>query len=124
MTDLMKLAITSTGNNLSADMDPRFGRAAYFIIVDSETLEYSVVENAQSLNLPQGAGIQAGKTIINQQASVLITGNCGPKAFQVLAQAGIDIKIGASGSIENVIQAYNRGELQSADTANVEGHWV
>lgn len=120
----MKLAITSTGNNLSADMDPRFGRAAYFIIVDSETLDYSVVENAQSLNLPQGAGIQAGKTIINQQASVLITGNCGPKAFQVLSQAGIDIKIGASGSIENVIQAFKRGELQSAGTANVEGHWV
>ena len=120
----MKLAITSTGNTLSADMDPRFGRAAYFLIVDSDTLEFEVVENTQNLNLPQGAGIQAGKTIINQHASVLITGNCGPKAFQVLSQAGVDIKIGASGSIDSVIQAFKRGELQSASDANVEGHWV
>lgn len=120
----MKLAITSTGDTLSSDMDPRFGRAAYFIIVDPDTLEYEVVENSQNLNLPQGAGIQAGKTIVNQQANVLITGNCGPKAFQVLSQAGIEIKIGASGSVESAIQAYKRGELESAASANVEGHWV
>lgn len=120
----MKLAITSTGDTLSSDMDPRFGRAAFFIIVDPDTLEYEVIENTQNLNLPQGAGIQAGKTIVNQQANVLITGNCGPKAFQVLNQAGIEIKIGASGPVESVIQAFKRGELESVSSANVEGHWV
>ncbi len=120
----MKLAITSTGDTLSSEIDPRFGRAAYFIIVDPETLEYEAVENSQNLNLPQGAGIQAGKTIINQKAGVLITGNCGPKAFQVLNQAGIDIKIGAAGRVETVINAFKRGELQSASSANVDGHWV
>ncbi len=120
----MKLAITSTGDSLSAEMDPRFGRAAFFTIVDPDTLECQAVENAQNRNLPQGAGIQAGKTIINQQADVLITGNCGPKAFNVLSQAGIEIKIGASGQINTVIEAYQRGELQSAAEANVEGHWV
>lgn len=120
----MKLAITSTGDTLSAEMDPRFGRAAYFIIVDPDTLDYEVVENKQNLNLPQGAGIQAGKTIIDQQASVLITGNCGPKAFQVLNQAGVEIKVGASGQVDTVIQAFKRGELQSASSPNVEGHWV
>ncbi|MFH2129358.1 MAG: NifB/NifX family molybdenum-iron cluster-binding protein [bacterium] len=120
----MKLAITSTGDNLASEMDPRFGRAAFFLIVDPETLEFDVVENTQTLNLPQGAGIQAGKTIIDQQVKVLITGNCGPKAFQVLNQAGIEIKIGAAGQIKNVIQAYKRGELQSATSPNVEGHWA
>jgi len=120
----MKLAITSTGDSLTAEMDPRFGRAAFFLIVDPDTMEFQVVENAQSLNLPQGAGIQAGKTIINQHADVLITGNCGPKAFQVLTQAGIEIKIGASGRVDAVIEEFKRGELKSSGEANVEGHWV
>lgn len=120
----MKLAITSTGDTLSSAMDTRFGRAAFFIIVDPDTMEFQAIENQQNINLPQGAGIQAGKTIINQQAGVLITGNCGPKAFQILNQAGIEIKIGASGSVEDAIEAYKRGELQSAASANVEGHWV
>jgi len=120
----MKLAITSTGNTLSSQMDPRFGRAAYFIIVDPDTMAYQAIENQQNIHLPQGAGIQAGKTIINAQAGVLITGNCGPKAFQVLKQAGVDIKVGASGSITEIIEAYKRGDLHSADEANVEGHWV
>jgi predicted Fe-Mo cluster-binding NifX family protein len=87
-------------------------------------MEYEVVENKQNLNLPQGAGIQAGKIIIDQKAGVLITGNCGPKAFQVLNQAGVDIKVGASGSVEAVVEAFKRGELQSASAANVQGHWV
>lgn len=120
----MKLAITSTGSSLSSEMDPRFGRAAYFIIIDSDTMEFKAVENRQNINLPQGAGIQAGKTIVNEQAGVLITGNCGPKAFQVLNQAGVEIKIGASGSVGDVIEAYKRGDLQSANAPNVEGHWV
>ena len=67
----MKLAVTSTGKGLDANLDPRFGRATYFIIVDPETMEFKVVENNQNLNLPQGAGIQAGKTIVDNKVDVL-----------------------------------------------------
>jgi len=120
----MKIAVTSTGKELTSDMDPRFGRAAYFIIVDAETMKYEVVDNKQNLNLPQGAGIQAGKTIVDNHADVLITGNCGPKAFLVLEQAGVKIVTGAGGKIKDVVLQYKNGELKAAQGANVEGHWA
>lgn len=120
----MKVAITSSGNDLMADIDPRFGRAENFILVDPETMEFSVVENTQNLNLPQGAGIQAAKTIVDHKAEVLITGNCGPKAFQILDKVGIKIIVGAKGRVVDALQQYKNNELQATDNANVEGHWV
>jgi len=120
----MKIAITSSGNNLTADVDPRFGRAENFIIVDPDTMDFSVVKNAQNLSLPQGAGIQAAKTIANQKVDVLITGNCGPKAFKVLEQVGIKIVVGAGGQVADALQQFKNNELKPADSANVEGHWV
>lgn len=120
----MRIAVTSTGKDLSSDMDLRFGRAEYFIVVDPESMEYEVVENRQNLNLPQGAGIQAGKTIVDNHVDVLITGNLGPNAFKVLKNAGIRIMIGTEGSIRDVILKYKNGELKSFQGPSVEGHWV
>jgi predicted Fe-Mo cluster-binding NifX family protein len=120
----MKVAVSSTGNALSSAVDPRFGRCANFIIVDLESMDFEVLENSQNLNLPQGAGIQAGQTIANSQAEVLITGNCGPKAFMVLEQAGIKVITGAGGTVEEVIERYKKGEFQGATQPSVEGHWV
>jgi len=81
---IMKVAVTSTGKELESNLDPRFGRAAYSIIVDPDTMAFEVVENSQNLDLPQGAGIQAGKTVVDHHVDALITGHCGPKAFRVL----------------------------------------
>ncbi len=120
----MRIAVTSTGNELISDMDPLFGRAKYFVIVDSETLEYEVVENEQNLNLPQGAGIQAAKTIVDQKADVLISGNCGPKAFQVLKAAGVKVVTGAQGRVIDAVTQYRSGQLETTDGPNVEGHWA
>jgi predicted Fe-Mo cluster-binding NifX family protein len=120
----MKIAVTSSGNDLSSPIDPRFGRCANFIIVDSDSMEFQVVENSQNFNLPQGAGIQAGTTIANSRAEVLITGNCGPKAFMVLEQAGISVITGAGGTVGQVVEQFKNGELLNATQANVEGHWV
>ncbi|MBT8368295.1 MAG: NifB/NifX family molybdenum-iron cluster-binding protein [Deltaproteobacteria bacterium] len=120
----MKLAITSTGNEIDSNLDPRFGRAAYFIIVDPETLAFEVVENSQNLNLSQGAGIQAGKTIVDHQVDVLVTGHCGPKAFKVLQQAGVKVVTGAGGTVTDAIEKFNNGELEISAEADVEGHWV
>ena len=120
----MRIAVTSTGKDLDSNMDPRFGRAAYFIIVNPETMEYETVENSQNLNLSQGAGIQAGKTIIDNHADAIITGNCGPKAFKVLQSAGVKIFTSGQGSISEVVSKYKNGELEPSGEANVEGHWV
>ncbi len=120
----MKIAVTSVGTDLDAEVDPRFGRASWFLIVNPETMEVTPVENHQNLNLPQGAGIQAGKTIVDNGVDVLITGNCGPKAYRVLESAGIQVVIGASGQVRDVIQRFQSGELKSTDGPNVDGHWV
>lgn len=120
----MRIAVTSKGTELTSEIDPRFGRAAYFVIVNPDTLEYKAVENKQALDLPKGAGIQAGQTIVNQNVGVLITGKCGPKAFRVLERAGINILLGASGRVIDAVQQYKNGELKSAHAPNVEGHWM
>lgn len=120
----MKIAVTATGPELSSDLDPRFGRAAYFILVDPETMTFEVVENRQNLDLPQGAGIQAGKTIVDRHADALITGNCGPKAFKVLERAGVKIMVGASGTVADALAQFKRNQLTPVDAPNVEGHWV
>jgi len=121
----MKIAVTSNGKDLSADVDPRFGRAANFIIVDPDSMEYKAVENTQNMNLPQGAGIQAGKTIVENKVDVVLTGNCGPKAFKVLEAAGVKLVVNVSGTVEEVVKQFKNDEFGSyAKTPNVDGHWM
>ena len=120
----MRIAISSAGKQLDSNLDPRFGRAPYFIILDEETMDFITVENTQNLNLSQGAGIQAGKTIADQHVDALITGHCGPKAFRVLQSAGIKIVTGAGGKVSDAVDQFKRGELEIAFEADVEGHWV
>lgn len=120
----MVIAVTAQGNDLQGEVDPRFGRAKHFLLVDSETMEFEVVENQQNLSLPQGAGIQAAQIVTNHRADVVLTGNCGPKAFKTLEAAGIEVVVNVSGKIEDAIQAYLQGELRPAAAANVEGHGV
>ena len=120
----MKIAVTATAPDFDSPMDPRFGRAACFLVVDSENMSWSAVENTQQLNAAQGAGIQAGKTIVETGCTVLITGNCGPKAFRVLTGAGVKIVTGAKGSARQAIEQFKAGELQESQEANVDGHWI
>jgi predicted Fe-Mo cluster-binding NifX family protein len=120
----MKVEITSTGKELDSKLDPRFGRTASFILVDPDPMDFEAVENSQNLNLPQGAGIQAGKTIVDHHVDVLITGNCGPKAFKVLQQANVQVVTGAHGTVSDAITQFKNGDLDVALEANVEGHWV
>lgn len=120
----MRLAITSTGKELDSNLDPRFGRTAYFVIVDPETMVFEVVENSQNLDLPQGAGIQAGKTVADHKVDFLITGHCGPKAFKVLKNAGVKIMTGARGKVADAIAQFKNGNLKISSQADVEGHWV
>ena len=120
----MLIAVTAQKNDLQGEVEPRFGRAKQFLLVDSETMRFEVVENEQNLSLPQGAGIQAALVVTDHRAEVVLTGNCGPKAFKTLEAAGIKVVVGVSGTIADAIQAYLQGNLQPAEDANVEGHWV
>jgi predicted Fe-Mo cluster-binding NifX family protein len=120
----MKIAVTSEGENLEAEVDPRFGRAARFILYDTETHEVRCADNRQSLDAPQGAGIQAAETVSRLGAGCLLTGHCGPKAFRTLKAAGIRVYTGASGTVAEAIAAFEQGRLQAASSADVEGHWA
>ena len=118
----MRIAITSEGKDLNANLDPRFGRVAYFIIVDPETMVFEVVENSQNLNLPQGAGIQAGKTIADNNVDVLITGHCGPNAMQTLSAAGVQVYVGQAGSVQGLVDKFKNGQLTPTTEANASAH--
>ena len=101
----MKIAVSSKGGSLHAQMDERFGRCEYFIIVDSETMRFNAVFNP-SINLSGGAGPLAAKKIAEYNAEVLITGNVGVNAKQALEAAGIKVVTGASGTVKEVVEKY------------------
>ena len=117
----MKIAVTSQGTDLDAPVDPRFGRAAYILIVDSETLDFEVLDNKENVNALKGAGIQAATMVNDKGGEVLLTGFCGPNAFKAMNAANIGVANDASGSVREAVMAYLDGKLPLADKANVEG---
>lgn len=119
----MKIAVTSQGTDIDSKVDPRFGRAAYLIIVDSETNNFEVIDNSSNVNAMKGAGIQAASNIVNSGAEVLLTGFCGPNAFKALKAGKVAVSNDASGTVGEAVKAYLDGRLPPADSANVEGHW-
>ncbi len=114
----MKICITSLGNNLDSEVDPRFGRCRYFIVVDSDTSEFEVIEN---LNIAGrgGVGIQSAQLVSNKGVEVVLTGNTGPNAYRTLEAAGIKAITGVSGKIKEVIEKFKKGEYESASSSSV-----
>jgi len=117
----MKVCVTAMGNNLDAEVDPRFGRCQYFIFVDTDTMAFEAVENA-AIAAPGGAGIQAAQTVVNKGADVLISGNIGPNAFQVLSNAGVKVATGAYGTVRDAIEMYKNGKLNVSGGSTVGAH--
>ena len=118
----MKVAISATGESLDAEVDPRFGRCQYFVIVDPETMQFEVLGNASAM-ASGGAGIATAQTIAGKGVAAVLTGNCGPNAHQVLSSAGIQVITGVSGKVQDVVQAYKAGKYQASSEANVADHF-
>jgi len=119
----MKIVVSAAGQGLEAQVDPRFGRSAGFVLFDTQTREARNIDNRQSLNAAQGAGIQAAEAVSRLGAECLITGHCGPKAFRTLQAAGIRVYTGAAGTVAEAIAALQEGRLALAEAADVDGHW-
>ena len=117
----MKIGVSSTGENLDANVDQRFGRCKYFLIVDTESMEFEVLSNENAM-VSGGAGIQAAQTIAKTGVEIVVTGNVGPNAFQTLSAAGMKIFTGASGTIKESIEKYKKGELKETEAPNVGSH--
>ena len=118
----MKIAISSTGKSLDSQMDPRFGRCQYFILVDPETMEFEAFEN-EGLVAMGGAGVQASQFIAQKGAKVLITGNIGPNAASALSASGIKVYLVSGGTVKGVIEAFKSGSLKEVSGATVPPHF-
>jgi predicted Fe-Mo cluster-binding NifX family protein len=118
----MKICVSAVSNSLDAPIDPRFGRCSYFVIVDSETMQFEAIPNIAS-GATGGAGIQAAQTIARKGTKLLITGNVGPNAFQALSAAGIQIVTGASGTVMEIVEKYKKGEMSETGAPTVGGHF-
>jgi predicted Fe-Mo cluster-binding NifX family protein len=120
----MKVVVTSSGSSIESEVDPRFGRASQFVLVDTSTGEARAVENSAGAAAAQGAGIQAAQTVSRLGADCLVTGHCGPKAYRTLQAAGITVYIGASGTVADAVSLLLDGRLTEASGPDVEGHWT
>ncbi len=120
----MKIALTSQGETLDAELDVRFGRATNFIVYDTSDQSLTVVPNQQNLNALQGAGIQAATTVASTGAEAVITGHCGPKAFKVLEAANIKVYTTSEHSVAAALRAFDEGKLVRLASADVNGHWT
>ncbi len=119
----MKIVVTAQGAEMESPVDPRFGRAKYFVLVDTDTGQHQAHDNAQNLNAAQGAGIQAAQTVAQLGAETVLTGHVGPKAFATLTAANIAIHTGAGGTVKEAIEQFQAGRLEPAAKADVQGHW-
>jgi predicted Fe-Mo cluster-binding NifX family protein len=118
----MKICVTATAATLDAQIDPRFGRCSYLVIVEPETMHFEAIPN-MAAGVTGGAGIQAAQTIANQGVKLLITGNVGPKAFQALSAAGIEVVTGSVGTVREAVEKFKRGELSITGAPTVRDHF-
>lgn len=119
-----KIAISCVEPSLDADVDPRFGRAAGYLIVDPDSMEFEYLDNGASQVLAQGAGIQAAEVVARSGARVVLTGFVGPKAFQALSAVGIKIGQGLENlTVKQAVERYKAGQVEMASQPNRKGHW-
>ena len=118
----MNIAITATGPALDADIDPRFGRCQYFVIVDLETGQFEAIANSGTM-AGGGAGVATAQMIAGKGVEAVITGNCGPNAYQVLSVVGIKVITGVAGKVQVAIHGYKSGTLEASSQPNVTAHF-
>ena len=119
----MKVAVTSQGPDLNSQVDPRFGRAPCFVVVDMESGAVAVRNNSGNLRTAHAAGMQAAGALIGLGAAAVITGNIGPKAFGTLQAAKVSVYTVTSGSVGEAVEKFKAGQLRPLLNANAEEHW-
>ncbi len=119
---MMRVAVSADGKDLDASIDPRFGRCAFFIVVETTDMTFEVFDN-ENIALGGGAGIQSAQFIASKGVEAIITGNCGPNAVKTLNAAGTKIIVGQSGTVREAVEKYKKGLLDTTSKANVEDHY-
>jgi predicted Fe-Mo cluster-binding NifX family protein len=120
----MRVAVSAQGGDIDALVDPRFGRAGWMIIADSESGQWTATDNRETADFGGGAGVQACTLALDRGVEGVITGNIGPNAHRVLAAAGIGIYHTGNGvTVREAIRSLNAKELTRLDAPTVAGHW-
>ncbi len=118
----MKVCVSSQGSTLENQVDPRFGRCAFFIFVDTDSLKFEAIENP-NIAAMGGAGVQSAQLVAEKGASYVLTGNCGPNAYSILNAAGINVITDAAGSVREAIEKYKSGHYDTISGPNVDSHF-
>ena len=118
----MKVAISSSGKDLNSQLDPRFGRCPYFLVINPDDMSFEVFNNESSV-LGGGAGIQSARFLASKGVDAVITGNCGPNAVQTLSAAGIELFVGQTGTVKEVVERFKKGDLRPTSEATVDSHF-
>ena len=118
----MKIAISATGPNIDDQVETRFGRCPYFQIIDTESNNNEALDNTNAA-LGGGAGIQAAEMLVNRGVEVVLTGACGPNAYQVFNAAGVPVIVQVNGTVRQAIEKYNEGLYSPASKPSVESHY-
>ncbi|MCB2215979.1 NifB/NifX family molybdenum-iron cluster-binding protein [Desulfofustis glycolicus] len=119
----MKIAVTSQGKELASQVDPRFGRAPYILVVDIDTMNFEALDNSGNAGAFKGAGIQAATMVHDKGAEVVMTGYCGPKAFATLQAAEIKVVSDIAGTVADAIEKFKSGSVTYTTSANADAHW-
>lgn len=115
----MKVAVTAQGNTLDSPIDERFGRASYFLIVNTDDDSFDVIDNTVNVNAMGGAGVQAAQDVIDKGVEWILTGSMGPKAYDVISSAGVKIGSGASGTVRDALARLKENGFDPLDQSGV-----
>lgn len=119
----MLVAFSASGEGMDSDLDARFGRAPFFVVVETEDGGARTLDNSVNMEAGQGAGIKAAESLVREGVGAVITGHCGPKAFRVLDSSGIAIYLVPGGKIVDALHKFMQGDLVKLDSADSQGHW-
>ena len=112
----MRIVFSAVSGGLDAQVDPRFGRCPYFVIVESDTMDVETISNTSQFT-QSGAGIRAAQTVTNTGAKIVLTGNVGPNAYQAVSTAGVQMITGVSGTVREVVEMFKNGQFRQTATA-------
>ena len=114
----MKIVVSAKGGTPESEVDPRFGRAACFLVFDTESGAWQAVDNVSAISAAHGAGIQSAETVCRLGADTVISGHVGPKAFTVLVAGGVKIYRGDARTAREAVEAFQRGQLAELNDSN------
>jgi len=119
----MKIAVSASSPDLESPVDPRFGRCPYYVIIDPKSMDFEAVENPH-VGASSGAGIQAAQLVTQKNVEAVLTGSCGPNAFQTLKAAGVRVIVGVTGTVSEAVRKYASGaDYREAIGPDVPAHY-